>query len=72
MLFPAMGRRPRFIKWDDVLEIQTGKRKLKLLLSNKKKVKIRFSAVDGDKDDLLTALCQAIEEKNRQDSGNVS
>ncbi|OHA13644.1 MAG: hypothetical protein A2909_03180 [Candidatus Tagabacteria bacterium RIFCSPLOWO2_01_FULL_39_11] len=65
MIFLAMGRSPKIIKFDSIQQInQSNKRKIEILLSNGKKIKIRLSYINKkDRDDLLRILRQTIEKE---------
>lgn len=74
MLFPAMARSPRVIKWDTVQKIDcTGKKKLIMQLTTGKKVRISLYSINGkERESLIRVLQRDIEGRDRSDSKTSS
>lgn len=65
IIFPApIGRWQRIVKWEAIKEInQTSKRKIELILTNGKKIKIYLSYVDKkERENLIQILKTGIED----------
>ena len=67
MVFEVMLRKPRFIAWDLVCQVNsTKKKKVELLLSNGKKVKIKLSLLDKrDREKLVSTLIEHFEQRDK-------